>query len=679
MKYRCIIDSLTLEGDDEPKGLPDISTEITRDDNRKGILSNKTAALEFHGKGFDYIYDKFYNEGYCNEITIKLQYYQNHAWKTFHDGLLKLKDTRVFEWKKTIEVKVSDNNFSSRIDNNKSLEAYLFSDASKNNVAIDPAEYYRVTFFDPAVGALTYTPQDTHGNNCYRVYEAFRFLVEFMSDGEVGFASDLFDIGGELEGVCLTFGYVLNFKTSGLPVDDFENTTNHPKLSFDKLYTELQKKYNLGFIIDTTAGNPVLRIERASTPFTADISDVVFQDIDRIETRIVDDALYSSIKLGGHHLLESEVDATTLSYPSSAAWIGFATEIWAFGGQCNQDLPLDLTGEFIVDSNTIEDCLGFGSGTGVVNANYQQDWFIIETTLTSSVAGDAVLGDPFGTAPAFIYNPNLRNSEIAKNYYGFVPNSIVNHLSQNTGGKFTAAHTNPIVLSQFPGNYVQFVPTNDNSSYTDVFGNDVTAFDNGNNYNTGTGEYVLPFSGQFTFQFQALVNLIITNGSTNQNCYNQYYRFNVKFERRDGGGALIQAPEYLYFFQHNQTSLITSNATFNGNTNDKITVYVRHALSNGACWTNLTIRPNATFSCTAIEGIGGIYMGGDPTDYKALQHLFEYPMSFEQFLSIESNPTGLYEFSGYGEPIRRGYIDKIRYKNDMADVILLSSQGQNKK
>ena len=74
--------------------------------------------------------------------------------------------------------------------------------------------------------------------NIYPVGDAFRYLVEWMSDNQMTCSSLLFDTGGDLYGTIVT-GKELSTSVSA-----------SPEISFYDLFTEMNKLFNIAMYVD---------------------------------------------------------------------------------------------------------------------------------------------------------------------------------------------------------------------------------------------------------------------------------------------------------------------------------------------------------------------------------------------------------------------------------------------
>ena len=83
---------------------------------------------------------------------------------------------------------LTDNSFFAKIRNNRNLKAKVYVGKSKSGLDIDPADYWRTTFFKCLDGSyyshLTGSGYERNDTS-FRAYDVLRFLVDFMSDGTV--------------------------------------------------------------------------------------------------------------------------------------------------------------------------------------------------------------------------------------------------------------------------------------------------------------------------------------------------------------------------------------------------------------------------------------------------------------------------------------------------------------
>jgi len=398
-RYKFYLDGTLLA--DEPIGWEDLVTEIDRDLNLHGLLIKTNLKLTFVGDGYDYLKCVFDANSFCKEVKIIIeeQCSDGSGWDKVVDGLISCLDMQFDMNKCTVECDVEDNSYFARIKNNINIEAFPHVGKSKSGVDISPATLEKLTMFTPSTGVDSATPR-----YAYRVFELCKFLVSFMSDGEVDFKSTLFDVGGEFEGLFVTNGLHL---ATGVAAD-YQNE-DIGSMSFKTLNEEVYKICNVGFTIETILGRPTLRIEKDDYHFGTTVSDTL-DNVLGVTKRVKTDLLYSILLIGS----TTTDNNPTLSFPEDIQLLGFKEEEYQLTGQCNIDRTFDLLGEWIRSSNVIEDILG-GS------TSYDEDFIFVMGVPVSTNVYRAQSYDIFSTGASYRCGPfRARHAKSISNTCGCV-------------------------------------------------------------------------------------------------------------------------------------------------------------------------------------------------------------------------------------------------------------------
>jgi len=545
MGLRITLDTTQLN--DLPKGWEKAKYKSKRDPKIKGLFTIYVTDLQFWGDGFDYI-DGVMSANYCQtiEVTIESDDCQAGNWVTEFNGIIKLTEiTKLDIDQRIITTKIFDESFGARISNNKSLKALVNVGTSKNGESITPVTYEDVFVFDPTANFATY---EATARQMFRAWNCFHFIIQYITDGEVDFISDYFDVGGE--------GYN-TFITNGSELRKGNGNGTQLEISFKTLFAELDKKYNLSFAVEpnpSTYTNPYrVRVEPTSY-FEQDDAQIQLDNIRGIDLDFNKEALYSDINIGSDNFN----DDVAFSYPP-LNFKTFREENYTILGQCNVDNTLDLVSNWIIDTNVIEDIvvnsvskyddknaivmtddnnkalkskpygepLSIGVTSGLTSANK-----LIRTTgsfITDGVSiGDmavnldtglktnvtsidsalqlGVTDDYFSLGSEnfivkdgpFAYNQPLNNYNVVSRYLGGLPNSVVKYLSTSSSANFWAKITSSVVDTVYPAT-ISPVEYDDDS--TPPF------FDDGNNYDTSGFYYDVPNSGLYGFLATAVFKL----------------------------------------------------------------------------------------------------------------------------------------------------------------------------
>ena len=169
----------------QPDGLSELRHRIYYSNELSGYLEEFAGQLTFYGSEYTYLRRRFFSNG-CAVIPIVLT-----------DGIglqltanLFLNDATWQIDRQAVTCEVVDDSYLSLIDNNKGIKAFVNVPRSKNDLPITAVEQTDLKFKAYDVVNNTDTPADRHG---VRVYDALRTLIEFMSDGLIGFESNFFN------------------------------------------------------------------------------------------------------------------------------------------------------------------------------------------------------------------------------------------------------------------------------------------------------------------------------------------------------------------------------------------------------------------------------------------------------------------------------------------------------
>ena len=641
MQYKWFLDGNEYQ---DPGGWNDLVNSIARDKTKNGILATIDGTFTFTGDAYTYLRSQFNSQGYCFlvECRVLVSCDQGNTYTVFYEGIIFLTDIKFNELKCEAAVKIEDDSFYAKINNSKSVSALLHVPKSKSGDTINAATLVQAEFFDPTTGNY-YTNVGTHGGAAYTVFEAFKFLVAFMTDGAVSFASDTFGPGGDWEGLVLTNGKVLKNVQAGMSQTQFES--GWPLFSFDTLFTEVHKKINIGFIIEKAGASVTLRIETKDY-FYQTASAVQFSDIGSITTSTAVDQIYSKMKVGS----STVNDDGALSFNENQLFLGFKEEEYHIVEPCNIDSTLDLLSGWVISSNVIEDAV-----VGLNDA-YDEDIFLIKTTVQSGVYLCEQSNWLTGTPPPYFYNEVLTNSRVTERFFSSLPAAIAIFLSA-VDNTFEATKSANDVAGQ---------------PATGTFDFDTEINDPGSNYNPATFRYTAQSQGTHSFSVNAPFS-IMNPVPPNQVSYNMVLYINrydslnnlltqTQIDSTSGagfGGAVTMQGTGGIFMNISDYATITYSKSGTG---------VLRKLSGGH------------FKCTATPDAGGIVTDYDPADYPIIRHEFEHPLSYTDFKTILADPKKLLTFAMDGQPNRSGWIESIKYNSfkGTAKFILNSSQNLNR-
>lgn len=612
----------------DPIGFDDSVINLERDSEIDGLFIKYTNKLKWYGAAYDYIKSVF-DVNFCNTISVKIYYKCSDGnFDLLFSGMMILSEIEFDEQNCIIDATIEDDSFSGKITRNKNIQAKLDVAISKNGFAITPVTPVPMHFYTVSTGNILYDAGFVfEERQCFWIYDCLKFLIDFMTDGSVGFASDYFSTGyGKI--AYITLGKEIRLR-DGL---------NVPMISFKDLFVNLRKKFNISFSVKLINGQRIMRIEDEAY-FYQNTTNNILPNVPDIMVKIDDRRLYANVKVGSANV---NTDFPALSYPTEIRFLNWREEQYHVLGDCNVDTTLDLVGSWIADSNSIEDIL-----LNLSEANDNSVFFI-----TSDDGITANKGNPFGTSPPYYYNRELMNDMVIPRWLGGIPNSIAAYLG-NGNDEFEAHRAADTVLgppyyTQNPGEF------------------SIEVSDPNSNYNNATFEYIAPKAGIYFFESRLDLASMILNPLPNQ-----AYVVGIEIQRQDSASTPIltlyqtEASTALFFSSTFTTPGIYLDAT------DKVIVIIDITNLNGG-----NLLSTSYFKCVnAITG-GGIFADFETKSIRPFVFNFKYPVTYSDFKSVIDNNAELITFYKVLNNNFDGWLEKIVYpvKTGLAQWTIISKK-----
>lgn len=393
----------------EPNGLRALEHRVYFSPDIRGYIEEWKGTLTFFGD--EYLYLR--NEYFVNACSIVPVVLSDSEGRNYNANLFLNEAT----WRpdmKRVELEVVDAGFLSLIDSNMEIKAYLNVPRSKNDVDISA---FTTTQTDLTFEASAIADPDVTSREGVRVYDAYKFLIAFMTDGLLEFESDFLTPDDSedslLTPVLITADELRNGRSS--------SDVLYPYISFQSLHKDMANLYNLSFsVVDN-----VFRVEpdsyfrQTSTPITIDSVDKIEQESDK-------KSFYALMQFGS----QSE-ESKDFDYYPNITFLGYRKEEYHLAGQCNNKGKLDLRMEtLITDPNVIMQSLPIASGGASDPSSDDEDIFLVTCNSSNQ---SVVYPHPTDTSLQY-YNKLLTNFEVSLRWGDGVPFPIYQYLGANQNG-----------------------------------------------------------------------------------------------------------------------------------------------------------------------------------------------------------------------------------------------------
>lgn len=490
------ISSTSWSIENEPKGLAELKHRVYYAKDIHGFLEEWQGQITFYGSDYAFLRNEFLS-GNCSSIPVEIIDECTRSWKA--NLFLNTAEFRpdICE----VSVEVIDAGYLTLIANNKEIKAYLNVPRSKNDVDISAYTTVQTDceFKEYQTGVNSPTSADREG---VRLYDAFKFLIAFMSDGEMDFESDYFATESDP---------ALPSLNRNPTLFDFEEITTgggvaYPYISFEDLITDVYKLYNVEFSVEfQNNGRPLFRIEKPEY-FKNSSTTLELNDVDAITQFAEQESYYQKLIIGS-----SDVQ-TEHEYYDPIQLFSWDKEEYHLGGNCNSEAILDLRLQNIItDTNLIQDALPIASGGAASEENWGKVAIVLMDGNNITIVSDNPVNSSFQN-----YNGRLKNDEVLNRFYGAIPNSIFLFLGEGVNDALSEIQatqtptlstviTNPVftltgVLADFVYFPIEVSDPNNNMSI------DNTGFVYDTLTNTQCTSYTAPVSGVYDISVKIIQN-----------------------------------------------------------------------------------------------------------------------------------------------------------------------------
>lgn len=649
--FRYFLDDLLF---DDPIGWDKWEETTKRDSEFGALFLTIDINLEFSGLAYKYMRDVFNLKGKDGQIKFKVEDIESgSSYKQIYTGIVFTSD---IEWNKTkgsARVKIQDDSFYAKINNNKSIGAVLSAGKTKNGVLIDPARPYLITFKNVTTGL------PIRAVYSIRIFELFKYLIKFMSDDTVEFQSDSFGIGGEWEGLCMTAGRKLNDPNPDIYENPIEEAL--PELNFIDTFVEINKKIKLGMAIlrNNVNSKPIIVIEPIKSFYKNEITHE-FENINDLIESVDVEKLYAKVILGNDKILKD----SRYAFPEDINFFGFKDEEISILGTSNIDRELDLKSSWIISSNVIQ--LLTEDPFGEYDLEYDKDFVLLESKLSNEDSGVTVQTDYLGSGKLY-FNPSFTNDKIISRWMSDdgLPNDIAKFIFPETSGfKFHAINSADDFKVDTAGGVTQPVQF------------DLEYFDDGSAYDNSISRFTATRGGLYTFEANVVIDI--------SSALPQFQRWRLLIGHFDNAG--FQLNNYntneAVIFNHNavapgtglkyfQTTAVSGSFSLGGLTKELNLsagdyVIIRLERTNTiSSPTNvlytITGGPSTFFKLNEYIISGDVQVSGNPSKYKAIRVNFESSLNLNKYNFTMANQLGLISGGDAFGNKSQGWIDQVVY------------------
>lgn len=621
----------------EPIGLDEdgISEVIDLDLTLHGYVLMFEFPLTFVLDGFDYIYQKKLENGFCARIEVRIEVPSEQG-TNIAKGFFFLSDCTFNHTSNTVEVEITDSTYGVFISEAKKLKISPASTSTRSGLALTPVPADDISLFDPTNGAALLTDA-----KMYELSASVEHIISYLSDNELQFFQNYFT---DSYNFFLGDPFFINNR-GGAP--DIQ-------LSFEDYMIQNFKVFSLWFKINNSTNPATFTLIQGEENFFQDFDGVTFNSIRDLEESFYPERFFSNVEVGDEDAIKDRVGTYQLPY---TRLVGFTEETYNTESDCTLDNTLDLKSDWIIDHNKIEQILLVGD-----DSNDKPVLIYVDENLNAVEGTYAIQGT------MRYYNEPLLNYQVLARHE--IPSSLSQGIGADTDS-FKAYKTNDTNATA-------------NGSLTPVDFDDDTppGFDTGGNYDIINFRYTAPADGAYKFN----VNLEYIVDSLELAPFGfpgtGRLDIDITINRRDSGGTLIQSvTKPIVHLVPTGTSVIkTATAEFFLEATDYVDVDVVYSFLHAGAGNSLTILglydtdKGSWFETLYTFNNGGTADVTNLNDYKASALKFDYPITATQWNALKNNPTqGIYINNGGNNTLCWIKNIKRNLKTGMATCEMISS------
>lgn len=640
---------------------------IEFDDQLKVFIFKYENKLRFSGDVFSYLYSKR-NLGMCYvaDIIIK-RTCSGGVQSQVMKGKIFVADCLFFINQCVVECSIQDDNYASLLFNNKSIKVQMEQFWSKNHVIGNDTVVglgltylnttttqmgQQINYFNPATGALVGS-QDTR---IYYLHDAFNYLIGFLTDGQCGFRSNYLNwtlpIVNEIDKVkrlVITTGHNIRFYGDNLQIP--------LAVTFEQLFKEVNRLYPIILYVEyDSTGKPIIVIEGEAS-VRQEGSLLTLNNLPDVKEKSDNSLLFGSVRIGS----PSAVYVSSIHSYEPSPNISFGEENVYLSGDCNTGTEKDLFGEFICDTNIIQQI----TLTDTANTAYDNNIFFIEVDPLSVTFGgiyNAIKTPNYNDITKYHYNDSLLNINVVAR------NSFHNNVSNSVGGggvylsNYSIGASSSVAL----GSHYDCASTGYVFPQTSAYFNLNFVVDNALVFDGTT--YTAQESGLYSFVYQVTYNI--------DNYYAFCYSTNInrevvvtnRVERYNSANVLQETLTYTDTARYTTGTFI---ANFSPNFTMLAGDYIRASSSftsepfistlNSACRVDMNLVAGSLvfFQATSTPTYTGEIVQTESNDYLCNIVEFSYPISDTNYNTLKTNIFNSIQFNIDGVSNKKAWIKRL--------------------
>lgn len=382
--------SLTLNGIDMPlpANMGELDQRLKRDMRRRVLMVEYPDSLEFTGTAWEYLRGLWCNDR-CAVVTVEMRDTCGGYALPVLSGTMLLGDAKWHLAECRVECALQDTSVGKKLFN--TMESQVTPVTTRSLNGLD------VTAVTPI--ALTIPQLDGAGTITRNVWDWYACMVHAVSvitDGEVSVQSDWYTSLPQDERIALANCFHLRMNDVG--------NEGLPNYSVASLWEEVANRFNLWMVVPPL-GSSIIHIVQEPQTFGSEVAVEVVRPEDLVQM-LDEERLYSTIKVGDRTSKQNLTGAKgELPY---LHMVGFPMDTLTVNDSCARDRQLDITGEWVADTNTIEGLCWIDTA----NEDSDEMTALIQYDVSTSMA----VTDSYYPAADKLYNLAMVNYNILQRY-----------------------------------------------------------------------------------------------------------------------------------------------------------------------------------------------------------------------------------------------------------------------